>query len=41
MRAYYRAPEMTAEVIDSEGWFNTGDVARFEAMFFMSTAAPQ
>jgi long-chain acyl-CoA synthetase len=30
MRGYYRAPELTAEVIDSEGWFNTGDLARFE-----------
>src|SRR5438445_1247068 len=30
MRGYYRAPELTANVIDSEGWFNTGDLARFE-----------
>src|SRR5437763_10550267 len=30
MRGYYRAPELTARVIDSEGWFNTGDLARFE-----------
>jgi len=30
MRGYYRAPELTARVIDSEGWFNTGDLARFD-----------
>jgi long-chain acyl-CoA synthetase len=30
MRGYYRAPALTAKVIDSEGWFNTGDLARFD-----------
>src|SRR5260221_10019423 len=30
MRGYYRAPDLTAKVIDSESWFNTGDLARFE-----------
>jgi len=30
MRGYYRAPEATAAVIDAEGWFNTGDLARFD-----------
>jgi long-chain acyl-CoA synthetase len=30
MRGYYRAPEATAAVIDSDEWFNTGDLARFE-----------
>jgi long-chain acyl-CoA synthetase len=30
MRGYYRAPELTARVIDTERWFNTGDLARCE-----------
>src|SRR5712691_1098488 len=30
MRGYYRAPDLTAKVIDSEGWFNTGDLGRFD-----------
>ena len=30
MRGYYRAPELTAKAIDAGGWFNTGDLARFE-----------
>jgi acyl-CoA synthetase (AMP-forming)/AMP-acid ligase II len=33
MRGYYRAPDLTAKVIDSEGWFNTGDLARFEGEY--------
>src|SRR5271156_801721 len=30
MRGYYRAPAATAAVIDAGGWFNTGDLARFD-----------
>jgi long-chain acyl-CoA synthetase len=30
MKGYYRAPEETAAAINSEGWFNTRDLARME-----------
>lgn len=31
MKGYYKDPEMTAKVIDENGWFNTGDLARLSA----------
>lgn len=30
MMGYYKAPQMTAQVIDNNGWFHTGDIGVFE-----------
>jgi fatty-acyl-CoA synthase len=35
MQGYYRAPEATSDVIDQDGWYNTGDMARLDEMGYL------
>jgi long-chain acyl-CoA synthetase len=35
MIGYYKEPELTAEAIDEEGWFHTGDIGKMETGGFL------
>jgi len=42
MKGYYRAPDETAAALDAQGWFRTGDLARFaDSSWFITGRAKE
>jgi len=37
MMGYFKRPDLTAEIIDAEGWLHTGDIGHFEDKFLRIT----
>ncbi len=37
MLGYFKRPDLTAEIIDAEGWLHTGDIGHFEDKFLRIT----
>ncbi len=33
MLGYYRSPDLTAKAVDRDGWYNSGDLARFDGRY--------